>query len=259
MNEKIACNILREVKYILDGLGVQFWLESGALLGAVREGKFIKWDKDIDVGTLDKYIPKMKVVAKRFCEAGYEVYYSKYNNVIGLWKNGISLDIPFWRITGKKAIMPLKYAENLLGKILFYADWIILFSHYGKRKKSANIGIKFGVCRYFLVKTTDLLPEPMKLAIAKILNMIAKMTKNRRGLVVTPSDYFLNLGSIEFYGMKFCVPANTKGYLIYYFGNDWRIPKKAWNYLSKDRSILSKTERVGEKWQYMRKQSIENP
>lgn len=254
MNERIACNILREVKDILDGLGVQFWLKSGTLLGAIREGKFIEWDYDIDLGTWDRYIPKMKIIAKKFSEKGYEVYYSKYNNMIGLWKNGVSVDLPFWRLEQRRAIVPLKYAENFLGKLLFYADWIILFSHYGKRRRTAITKIKFGEFRYALVRVTDLLlSESMKLAIAEILNLIAKGTGNRRGLVVTPSDYFLNLTTIEFYGMDFCVPKDTDGYLTYYFGDDWKVPRKSWNYVRKDRMLISKTERIGEKWKYYEK------
>lgn len=259
MNEEIACNILREVKDVLDGLGIQFWLESGALLGAIREKKFIKWDYDIDLGTWDKYIPKMKIICKRFSEKGYEVYYSKYNNGMGLWKDGISIDLPFWRLDQSRAVMPLRYIENFIGKLLFYADWIILFSHYGKKRRSASAQIKFGKFRYALVRATDLLPESIKLTIAKILNLTAKRTGNRRGLVVTPSDYFLNLTTIEFYGMNFYVPEDTEGYLAYYFGDDWKVPRKDWNYVRKDRVIISKTERIGEKWKYMRKQSIECP
>lgn len=257
MDEKIAINLLREVKDILDELGIQFWLESGVLLGAVREGRFIGWDYDIDLGTWAKYIPKMKIISKEFCDRGFEVYYSKYNNVMGFWKNGISVDLPFWRLSGKRAIMPLKYAENLLGRILFYADWIILFSHYGKIS-SVTTNIKLHKARYFLVKGTDLLPESIKLAIAKMLNLIAKKTGNRRGLVMAPSHFFLNLTNMEFYGMNFRVPEKTEDYLVYYYGNDWRIPKKDWKYVRKDRLVISNTERIGEKWNYFKRQYVGN-
>ena len=258
MNEKIACNVLREVKDVLDGLGIQFWLESGALLGAIREGKFIEWDDDIDLGTSDRYIPKMKIISKAFNEKGFETYYSTYNSCMGLWKNGISVDLPFWRIGEQRAVSPLRYSENIIGKILYYADWIILYSHYGKVSTEPN-NINYRLTRYFLVKITDLLPETLKLITVRLLRSIAIISGNRRGLVAIPSHFYLNLKKMEFYGMSFNIPERVEDYLNYYFGTDWKTPRKDWNYTNKDHVVISKTERIGEKWIYYKKPYLENP
>ena len=51
MIEEIASESLKDVKHIFDGHGVIFWLDSGTLLGAVRDGKMIEGDTDIDLGT----------------------------------------------------------------------------------------------------------------------------------------------------------------------------------------------------------------
>ena len=258
MIESKAVKILKEVKEVLDELDIEFFLESGVLLGAIREGRFIKWDQDIDLGTWDRYIPKMKIISKAFSDREFETYYSIYNNSIGLWKNGISVDFNFWRLGNKRAIVPLRYSYNFLGKIIYYADWIILFSHYGKVSSEPN-NIKYRVARYFAVKITDLLPEVLKLIIARLLRSIAIKSGNLRGLVVIPSHFYLNLKKLEFHGMNFNIPERVEDYLIYYFGDDWKTPKKDWNYENNESVIISRTERIGENWKYYKKQYIENP
>lgn len=49
MNRKIARQNLLDVKKILDKHKIKFWLNTGTLLGAIREKNFIKWDHDIDL------------------------------------------------------------------------------------------------------------------------------------------------------------------------------------------------------------------
>ena len=48
MEPEAAAARLKEMKRIFDGLGVVFWLGSGTCLGAVREGRFIPWDDEMD-------------------------------------------------------------------------------------------------------------------------------------------------------------------------------------------------------------------
>ena len=47
-----AERMLKEVKEILDRLGIAFLLSSGTCLGAVRDGAIIPWDDDLDIMTV---------------------------------------------------------------------------------------------------------------------------------------------------------------------------------------------------------------
>ena len=253
MDEEVAVKVIRNVKEVLDRQCIEFWLESGTLLGAVREKGFIPWDYDIDLGTWDKYIPKMKNLARDFVESGFEAYYSPYHNSMSIGKDGISVDLVFWRLDNDRAIMPLLYIENLAGRFLFNVMWIILYSHHGKINRetlnSASKKVKFA-----LITLTDLLPGLLRVQLAKLTHVLARNMGNRRGLVVTPSKFFLNLSDIAFYGMTFRIPTEKEEYLEYYFGKDWRSPRKEWEYWGNGdkNELLSKTEHPSEKWEYVK-------
>jgi hypothetical protein len=56
---------LLDVKKILDSLRVPFFLTHGALLGAYRDGEWIKWDDDIELDIFDNIFKKKY---ERMCE-----------------------------------------------------------------------------------------------------------------------------------------------------------------------------------------------
>lgn len=99
MDMKVAKQTFLDIKKVLDGLGVRFWLVDGTALGAVRDGGFIPWDKDMDLRTLATEWD-FSVLFKRFENEGFRCVKSINPRLYGdkpsgskLYKRGIKTDI----------------------------------------------------------------------------------------------------------------------------------------------------------------------
>ncbi len=67
--------------------------------------------------------------------------------------------------------------------------------------------------------------------------MIWRRSKVKFFRVTIPKHYFENLNTINFYGMTFNIPSDVESYLEYHYGEDWRKPRKEWDFLKDDGTI----------------------
>lgn len=58
--QKASTILLSEFGKICEENGIDYWLNFGTLVGAVRHNGFVPWDDDIDVGMMRKDVPKFK-------------------------------------------------------------------------------------------------------------------------------------------------------------------------------------------------------
>jgi hypothetical protein len=54
INQAQAAEQLRDVSEIFSACGLEFWLTEGTALGAIREGRVIPTDTDMDIGIVDR-------------------------------------------------------------------------------------------------------------------------------------------------------------------------------------------------------------
>ena len=106
MDPIAAAERLIDIKRILDQLGAVFFIASGTCLGAVRDGQFIEWDDEMDMGSviglngLDEKTIDRGIAA--FEDNGYYVHVDRSSRHIGVHvvKESIRADWTCHRIIG---------------------------------------------------------------------------------------------------------------------------------------------------------------
>ena len=217
MDEMELLRNLRIVKNVLETHKIFYWLGGGSLLGAVRSGKFIPWDFDIDLKYFYEDREKIKEVIKELEE--------KYGIKIGAKKSGIELC--WYKIGGDYAIEEY-YVPNttLVRQVLDYLHNVIISGKemIGQGRMPPSITRLIYRIIYSLSSKNR---QRLDLFILKIYKKFEKggSTYIRKKL---PAKFFKNFEKVRLYDMEFYAPSPVEEYLELLYGADWRIPKKNW-------------------------------
>ena len=145
MNTKIRIRTKKELSIrkkeflqicsILDKTGLIYFLNTGILLGAIRENNFIKWDWDVEISaTSDQLYKKFDLILKNLKKNGFKIIQKdKKKESLKIDFSGVcsknttrytifswnysKKDNVYWR---KDKIIPAKFL-NKFSKILFFS------------------------------------------------------------------------------------------------------------------------------------------
>lgn len=187
---------------------ITYWLDYGTLLGAVREGKPIEWDWDIDVSIFFKDLLRAHFLEKEFQKYGYS--FKRYR-IKGLPAPGISKDNKHLI-----CILSVKIKNGYLITVHVRRFVIKLVSFMHRNIKCPHFRNNF--IHLFLLLVSILLND-----------------KKRRW---AEYKWLGNFAYVEMYGDYYPIPEHVEKYLNYRYSTDWRVPIKGKAWREKEKSII---------------------
>jgi len=227
MDEKKAINHLKDLKEILDGCGIDFWLEDGTLLGAFRDKGMVPWDKcDIDIGAFRSFFSgneQRKKITKALSRKGFSIYF--FEDTASIHRGNFNIDVIFPEIEGDEAIIKRIRSYGWMSDLIVWTRKLSEVSYYGgfRLKNSAGIRELMKANSFNLMR---ILPRKLKKAGYRfttfILRPFARMDYHE---IRFSKKHFTKLDSIQYIGINVKIPSLTEKYLELKYG-DWKTPPK---------------------------------
>lgn len=228
MNEEIVVRCLREVKEVLDKAGIRYWLDFGALLGAVRDGRIMEWDKDIDLGVTCDNWQKIVSTIPEFVRRGFWVHHDSsgvfFMKVLFLVKPGCCIELMGYQAQGEYALHLGLKPTNPISDFLCKLFVVTITQGWARCNRKLQVAVKL----------YSLLPSRLRKPLPMAMGRMYRGTGSVMYEWVIPRQYFEQLGIIEFYGMTFNIPSQVEDYLKCHYGDDWKTPKREWNCVRDD-------------------------
>lgn len=229
-------DILREVTALCDSHHIDYWLDSGTLLGAVRHGGFIPWDDDIDICVRLTDMPRLVAAAQRELPPHLFVQTPETDPQVRMPMCKVR-DLNSFIVEGADDFSK-NYAKGIYIDIFPMTEWPSFGSKFSKK-------VARGYCRanailhaqhcYSWRSVAELFYFGAKRAICNLLWKVG-------GLFCRKDEYFSNtlnnsgngnrhrtdtifpLSTIEFEGETFKAPHDVDRYLKDLFNNYMQLP-----------------------------------
>jgi len=212
---------LEWVSRLLNKYKLDWFLDSGSLLGIIRDNKLLDWDNDLDVSVKDYDERKFEKLKEEFEKENFKVKFRHFDDILGECKIyplkdckfDKPIDIKIFHKSKKYYWSPTIYAKNVENDCL--KDYIIL-------------GLK--------------IPFLLMLKIFKSPVFLEKITSflfYKTGTWFIPNEYIKKTKYLE--KTKIRIPGKYKKYLEFRYGKNWKKPIKKWRYTRDDKGIKLKS------------------
>ena len=253
IKEELAIRNLKDIKEVFDKFAVDYWLDLGTLLGAVRDRMILPWDDDVDVGVREESWAKILSVVSEFKTRGFYVEVNDWRlnksfvyRYITLYRWGWFMGIYPYRLLKNKIAVRPDIRESFLTRSLMLLYHLLFLNKAHVTSKNESL---LKIAEKLINSIPDRIKNPFSSVVFFILSILRK-TALEYYLVVIPKRHFETLDTIDFYGTTFSIPSDVEKYLECRYGKDWRIPKKEWKWwvpgampsLKNARSDLKKEE-----------------
>ncbi|MDE6999889.1 MAG: LicD family protein [Lachnospiraceae bacterium] len=212
----------KEVKRVCELIDIDYFLDSGTLLGAIRHNGFIPWDDDLDIGmTRNNY--------EKFLEEAPNVLQDKY--FLQTWYSDKHYGLAFAKLRMKNTVYIEAASSNSQAHNEIYIDIFPYDKYPDCRKKKVWQGKRYELIRRCILRKNGYEPWVMSKNIIDFL---------RKRIIYIPIDLVMLLRSrenwIQYYQQVCTAFNNEDSQYLYAQGTSkygkWVMPKKCFqNYI----------------------------
>ncbi len=223
LSERTTDADLRWVSQTLSAAGIRFWLDSGTLLGIVRDGRLLPGDPDIDLSIWEDELPTLLGLAGKFESGGYRCRVEALGGVVfnltlipRLGSGRRRIDVCAYRRSNGRAWAPALLPRTRMRKARSGLPWLRtpwdLFLHALWARGVRRLDIDQWPWRtFFRLKTWWI-----------------------------PAEYFERIE--RGHPSWLPIPREPGDYLSFRYGA-WEVPAEKWSYWDDDRGLAPRTPR----------------
>ena len=215
---KIDQNLIETIG-ILEKNDIPYWLCQGTLLGIIRDDELIPWDHDIDIAVWysKKLNEKLKTIMKSHKYKLKNKYMINEDLITFVKEGGREVDINC-------------YQEKKMNNLddIAYVKWSVPRNNFCKIIDALSLAKNYkGKCDFFVNRLKIFSNFFNKFRIL----LINKNLFYRNIGYTVPLKLFKNLKKIKFKNIFVTVPLESEKYLSFVYGENWRTPKKNYNWI----------------------------
>jgi phosphorylcholine metabolism protein LicD len=194
-------NQFNEVVNLLEEMKINYWVDSGTLLGIIRENHLLSHDRDIDFGVIFENEKQINRLIKIFKNEGYFAQIHVYKHQPFKYK---------FKRKGSKYSIDINHFNEISGYLI--APQRIKLKTMIPFQKVLNFYMKC-YFKLFQIYSNSFYHYPKK---------IFKISSTKK---------------IELNDLEFKIPNQFEKYLEYRYGN-WKVKNEKWDFLKSDKALI---------------------